>query len=196
MKMIRLMALALIVAGSTAMAADWNLDKSHSSVNFSVKHMLVSTVHGKFADFDGTASFDPKDLSTLKANFTVQMASVNTANEKRDGHLKTGDFFDIENHPTMTFVSKKAEQTGEGKAMLTGDLTLRGVTKEVTFAVEGFNQEVKSPWGTFNTGGTATTTINRFDYGVAWDTKLDSGGLVAGQDVKVTVELELTRPAE
>ncbi|MCB1059023.1 MAG: polyisoprenoid-binding protein [Calditrichaeota bacterium] len=196
MKMIQLLVLALVVAGSTAFAADWNIDKAHSSINFSTKHMLVSTVHGKFEDFDGTVSFDPKDLSTISTNFTVQMASVNTDNEKRDGHLKTGDFFDVEHFPTMTFVSKKAEQTGEGKAMLTGDLTIRGVTKEVTFDVEGFNQEVKSPWGTFNTGGTATTTINRFDYGVAWDTKLDSGGLVVGQDVNITVELELNRPAE
>ena len=196
MKMIQLLVLALVVAGSTAFAADWNIDKEHSSINFSTKHMLVSTVHGKFEDFDGTVSFDPKDLSTISTNFTVQMASVNTDNEKRDGHLKTGDFFDVEHFPTMTFVSKKAEQTGEGKAMLTGDLTIRGVTKEVTFDVEGFNQEVKSPWGTFNTGGTATTTINRFDYGVAWDTKLDSGGLVVGQDVNITVELELNRPAE
>ena len=196
MKMIQLLVLALVVAGSTAFAADWNIDKAHSSINFSTKHMLVSTVHGKFEDFDGTVSFDPKDLSTISTNFTVQMASVNTDNEKRDGHLKTGDFFDVEHFPTMTFVSKKAEQTGEGKAMLTGDLTIRGVTKEVTFDVEGFNQEVKSPWGTFNTGGTATTTINRFDYGVAWDTKLDSGGLVVGQDVNITVELELKRPAE
>ena len=194
--MIQLLVLALVVAGSTAFAADWNIDKAHSSINFSTKHMLVSTVHGKFEDFDGTVSFDPKDLSTISTNFTVQMASVNTDNEKRDGHLKTGDFFDVEHFPTMTFVSKKAEQTGEGKAMLTGDLTIRGVTKEVTFDVEGFNQEVKSPWGTFNTGGTATTTINRFDYGVAWDTKLDSGGLVVGQDVNITVELELNRPAE
>ena len=196
MKMIQLLVLALVVAGSTAFAADWNIDKAHSSINFSTKHMLVSTVHGKFEDFDGTVSFDPKDLSTISTNFTVQMASVNTDNEKRDGHLKTGDFFDVEHFPTMTFVSKKAEQTGEGKAMLTGDWTIRGVTKEVTFDVEGFNQEVKSPWGTFNTGGTATTTINRFDYGVAWDTKLDSGGLVVGQDVNITVELELNRPAE
>lgn len=194
MKLIRLLLLTVFVAGSSALAADWNLDKSHSSVNFSVKHLVVATVRGQFTDFDGSASFDPKDLSTLKTNFTVQIASVNTDNEKRDGHLKTGDFFDAENHPTMTFVSKKAEQVAPGKAKLTGDLTIRGVTKEVTFDVEGFNEEVKTPWGMYAVGGTATTTINRFDFGVSWDNKIDSGGLVAGENVKITLDLEFNRP--
>ncbi len=196
MKTLRLIALALIVAGSTAMAADWNLDKSHSSVNFSVKHLMVSTVHGQFKDFDGTASFDAKDLSTLNANFTAQVASVNTDNEKRDGHLKSADFFDAEKFPTLTFVSKSAKQTAPGKAALTGDLTIRGVTKEVTFDVEGFNEEVTTPWGVIAVGGTATTTINRQDYGVSWNKNLDTGGVVAGDNVKITVELELNRPAQ
>jgi len=196
MKTLRLIALALIVAGSTAMAADWTLDKAHSSMNFTVKHLMVSTVHGQFTDFDGTASFDAKDLSTLKTSFTAQVASVNTDNEKRDGHLKSADFFDAEKFPTLTFVSKSAKQTAPGKATLTGDLTIRGVTKEVTFDVEGFGAEIATPWGAIAVGGTATTTINRQDFGVSWSKSLDGGGVVAGDNVKITVELEFNRPAQ
>lgn len=178
------------------MAADWNLDKSHSSVNFRVKHMMVSTVHGEFKDFDGTASFDPADLSTLKTNFTVQVASVNTDDEKRDGHLKSADFFDAEKFPTLAFVSKSAKQTAPGKATLTGDLTIRGVTKEVTFDVEGFNEEIATPWGMKAVGGSATATINRHDYGVSWNKTLDAGGVVVADNVKIQLELELVRPAQ
>ena len=196
MKTLRLIALALIVASTTAMAADWNLDKSHLSVNFSVKHLMVSTVRGSFTDFDGTASFDAKDLSTLKTSFTAQVASVNTDDAKRDGHLKSPDFFDAEKFPTLTFVSKSAKQTAPSKASLTGDLTIRGVTKEVTFDVEGFGEEMTTPWGVIAVGGTATTTINRQDFGVSWNKDLDKGGVVAGNDVKIMVELELNRPAE
>jgi polyisoprenoid-binding protein YceI len=194
MKTLRLTLLALMVAASTALAADWNLDASHSSVNFTVKHLMVSTVHGEFKDFTGTASFEPADLSTMSANFTAQVASVSTDDEKRDGHLKGADFFDAENFSTMTFVSKKAVQTAPGVAKLTGDLTIRGVTKEVTFDVEGFNEEITTPWGMKAVGGTAEATINRHDFGVSWNKSLDAGGVVVSDNVKITVELELNRP--
>lgn len=195
MNTIRSIALAVIISGSQLFAADWSLDKPHSSVNFSVRHMMVATVHGEFTEFDGTASFDPADLSTLKANFTVQVASVTTDDEKRDGHLKSADFFDVEKFPTMTFVSKSAKQTAPGVATLTGDLTIRGVTKEVTFNIEGFNTEITTPWGVKAVGGTASATINRHDFGVSWNKTLDAGGVVVADNVKIQLELELTRPA-
>ncbi|MBK6765026.1 MAG: polyisoprenoid-binding protein [bacterium] len=195
MKTLKLIALGLVIAGANAFAADWNLDTGHSSVNFAVKHLVVSTTRGEFKDYAGTASFNPADLSTMQANFTVQVGSVDTRDEKRDGHLKSADFFDVEKFPTMTFVSKSAKQTAPGKATLTGDLTIRGVTKGVTFEVEGFNQEIPSPWGgAVVTGGTAKTTINRQDFGVSWNKTLDAGGLVVGDNVDVELELEFNRP--
>jgi polyisoprenoid-binding protein YceI len=190
MKSLSLLAVMIVSLGG-AFAADWELDKAHSSVNFAVKHMMVSTVRGGFKDFDGTASFDPANLATLSANFTAQIASISTDNEKRDGHLKSADFFDAEKYPTVTFVSKKAVQTAPGKAQLTGDLTLRGVTKEITFNVEGFNQEWATPWGGKSIGGVATATINRQDFGVSWNKDLDKGGVVVGNDVEIEVQLEL-----
>lgn len=195
MKAMKLMVLGLVLVGASANAAEWNLDKGHSSVNFAVKHLVVSTTRGEFKDYAGTASFDPTDLSTLQANFTVQVGSVDTRDEKRDGHLKSADFFDVEKFPTMTFVSKKALQTAAGKAQLTGDLTIRGVTKEVTFDVEGFNEEITTPWGFKAVGGTAKATINRQDFGVSWNKTLDAGGVVVGDEVKIELELELNRPA-
>ncbi|MCB9358260.1 MAG: polyisoprenoid-binding protein [Calditrichaeota bacterium] len=195
MKTLRLLVLVLVASASTSFAYDWTLDKVHSSVGFGVKHLVVSTTRGEFKDFEGTASFDPANLSTLAANFTVQVGSIDTKEEKRDEHLKGADFFDAEKYPTITFVSKKAEQTGPGKAKLTGDMTMHGVTKEVTFDIEGFNQEIPSPWGGANiVGGTAKTTINRQDFGVSWNKNLDAGGVVVGDEVQIEIELELNRP--
>lgn len=194
MKTIQMILLALVVASTSLFAADWTIDQPHSSVNFEVKHLVVSTVHGEFKQFDGTVSLDPKDLSTINASFTIQVASVNTDNEKRDGHLKSPDFFDAATHPTITFVSKKSAQTAPGMAKLTGDLTIRGVTKEVTFDVEGFGDELNMG-ESYVIGGKATTTINRQDFGVNWNRNLDNGGVVASDNVKIIVELELNRPA-
>jgi polyisoprenoid-binding protein YceI len=181
---IAIMAGLLLIFGGKTLAADWAIDHAHSSMNFSVKHLVIATVNGTFTDFDGTISFDPNDLSTIKADVTAQIASVNTNNEKRDGHLRTSDFFDAENYPTMEFKSTSAKQTAPGKAELMGDLTIRGVTKPVTFEVEGFNQTVEA-FGATKTAGTATATINRMDYGVAWDAKMETGNLIAGETVTI-----------
>lgn len=195
MKSIRLILLAVVVSASSLFAADWEIDKAHSTVNFAVKHLVINTTRGEFKDYGGTVSLDPKDLSTIKANVTVQVGSVDTRYEKRDGHLKSADFFDAEKYPTMTFVSKSAKQTAPGKGTLTGDLTIHGVTKEVTFDLEGFNQEITTAWGFVAIGGTAKTKINRLDYGVSWNSALDAGGVVVGEEVSIELELELHRPA-
>ncbi|MBU1920266.1 YceI family protein [bacterium] len=181
---------ALFAFGTTASASNWAIDKVHSNVGFDAKHLVISTVEGEFADYDATISFEPSDLSTLNVNFTVQIGSINTDNEKRDGHLKSADFFDVETYPTMTFKSTGVKVTAPGEAELTGDLTIRGVTKPVTFAVDGFNQPIEF-MGTTKTGGTAKATINRQDFGVSWNKSLDAGGVLVSDDVNIVLELEL-----
>jgi polyisoprenoid-binding protein YceI len=182
----------LLGLSTAATAADWAIDKSHSNVGFKVKHLVISSTEGEFTDYDGTISFDPADLSTMDIEFTVQVASINTDNEDRDGHLKGADFLDVETYPTMTFKSTGVKVSGDDKAELMGDLTIRGITKPVTFMVEGFNQAVDF-MGSTKVGGTASTTINRQDFGVSWSKTMDTGGLVVGDDVKIELELELNK---
>lgn len=181
---------ALFAFGATANAANWTVDKAHSNVGFNVKHLVISTTEGEFTDYDATISYDPKDLTTLNVNFTVKVASINTDNENRDGHLKSADFFDAETYPTMTFKSTSVKANAPGDAELTGDLTIRGVTKPVTFKLDGFNQPIEF-MGTTKTGGTAKATINRQDFGISWNKALDSGGFVVADEVNIVLELEL-----
>jgi polyisoprenoid-binding protein YceI len=186
------LALALLAMSGSAFAAGWTIDPAHSSINFSVKHMVITTVHGEFKEFDGTVNYEPEDLSTLSAEFTAQAASIDTDNDQRDGHLRSGDFFLVEEHPTLHFKSSGVKVLGPGEAELTGDLMIRGVTKPVTFKVDGFNETIDTGNGV-KTGGTATATINRHDYGVSWNKTLDAGGVVVGDDVKILIELELNK---
>ena len=183
---------ALVVSAvASANAAEWDLDKAHSSAEFKVSHMVVSNVVGKFTDMDATLQFDGKDLATGSVEATVQIASINTANERRDGHLKSADFFDAEQYPTMTFKSTKVIPGEGNEFQLVGDLTMRGVTKPVTFDCE-FNGTVDA-MGTTKAGFSATTKVNRQDFGVNWNKTLDNGGLVAGDQVKITLELEFNK---
>ncbi len=183
-------ALVLTIA-AWASASEWTVDKAHSSIGFTVSHMVISKVPGKFTDFDGNVTFDPAHPADGSVSFTIQAASISTDNEKRDSHLKSADFFDVEKYPEITFVSTKVEPGNDNHYQITGDLTMRGVTKPVTFDAV-LNGVVDDPWGNTKSGFTATTTINRQDFGVNWSKTLDTGGLVAGNDVDITVELELT----
>ncbi len=182
--------LALSVVGPRA--EEWKVDKAHSSVGFTVKHMLVAKVNGKFTDFDGTVDLDRGDMSKSKVAFTIKTASINTDNERRDGHLKSGDFFLVDSFPDITFSSTQVIPTSDTQYKLVGNLTIRGVTKEVTFECTN-NGFLETPQAD-RAGFTATTTINRMDYGVKWDKTLDGGGLVVGTDVNITVELEIVKP--
>jgi polyisoprenoid-binding protein YceI len=186
-----LLAAILFVTVGSSLAAEWTIDKAHSNIGFEVKHMMFTTVPGKFTDYAGTINLDPKDLSTTSVNFTVQAASITTSNEQRDTHLKSPDFFDVTTYPVITFQSKKAKAMGPGMIELVGDLTMRGVTKEVTFMVEGFNNTIEF-MGSTKIGGSASATINRQDFGVSWNKALDSGGVLVSNDVKIIVELELS----
>jgi polyisoprenoid-binding protein YceI len=170
-------------------AEDWKVDKVHSWVGFEVSHLVVSKTKGRFTDFEGEVKFDGKDLTKGTVNFTVQTASINTEDEKRDAHLKSPDFFDAEKFPTMTFVSKKVVVEDDDEFKLVGDLTIRGVTKEVTFECE-FRGSIDTPWGFKKAGFSAETTIDRQEFDVSWSQSLDAGGLVVGNDVELILELE------
>lgn len=185
-------ALAAVVA-APATADTWVVDPSHSGAYFSVRHLMVSNVRGEFRDVKGTIEFDGKDVSGIQVQATIDAATVDTREQKRDEHLKSADFFDVANHPTIEFKSKKATPAGDGKFKLVGDLTMRGVTKEVTLDVEGPTPAIQDPWGNTRIGATATTKLNRKDFGVNWNKSLDAGGVVVGDEVQVTLELELAK---
>jgi polyisoprenoid-binding protein YceI len=173
-------------------SAQWTFDKAHSSINFSVTHMVVSEVDGSFKDFTGEVKSDKPDFSDLSVNFTIQVASVNTEDDKRDGHLKSADFFDAAKYPTITFKSTSVKKISDKKLELEGDLTMHGVTKKVKWDVK-YNGTIKDPYGNNRAGFKATTTINRKDYGVSWNKTLDSGGVAVSDEVNLTVNTEITK---
>ena len=181
--------LALMLFVPAIHAEKWTVDGAHSSVNFSVRHLVISKTKGAFKDFTGDITFSEKDISHSSVNFTVQMASVDTENKDRDDHLKSPDFFDVEKFPTMIFKSKKIIKGDGGKFQLVGDLTIRDATNEITFECE-FAGIAKDPWGNTKAGFSAETTINRQDFNVKWSKSLDGGGLVVGDDVQVNLEIE------
>ena len=180
---------AVIAMISAVDAAEWKIDAAHSTVGFEVRHLVISRLRGQFQEFDCRLKFDASALEAGSVEFTVQTASIDTDNEDRDKHLRTGEFFDTENHPTMTFKSSKVIKGDENKFKLVGDLTIRGVTKEVVFDCE-FYGAVKDPWGNTKSGFSAHTEINRQDFKVSWSKSLDSGGLVVGDMVNITVDVE------
>lgn len=185
---------AVAMASLSARAADYVVDKDHSHVGFTVRH-IVSHVQGSFKDFAGQFTFDPKKPSTDKVSFTVQTASISTDNEKRDNHLKSPDFFDVAKYPTMTFESTSVAPAGHDKYRIKGKLTLRGVTRPVTFDVD-YLGTAKDPWGKTRSGFTATTRINRKDYGMVWNKALDAGGLMVGDEVAVKLDIEAVEKAQ
>lgn len=173
----------------------WNIDSSHTRANFSVRHMMISNVNGQFDDITGTVDFNEADPAQSSLNVKIGVASINTRDEKRDGHLKSPDFFDVANHPYLTFESTKVEKTSENTGRVTGNLTIRGISKPVVLEVE-YNGQAKSPWGTTSAGFTATAKINRKDWGLNWNVALETGGWLVGDDVKITIEAEIVKQPE
>jgi polyisoprenoid-binding protein YceI len=185
--------LALTFAfASPAQADDWVIDGAHTNVGFKVRHNTITWVYGSFEKVDGKISYDGSDISTLKAEITIDVASVDTENAKRDEHLRSADFFDVETNPTATFKSTKVKKTDDG-VELVGDFTLHGVTKEITLKAEPMAGPVNDPWGNTKIGTTATVKFDRHDFGVSWSKSLDAGGLIVGNDVYLTIELELNK---
>jgi polyisoprenoid-binding protein YceI len=175
------------ICGSALAADEYKIDTKHSSVGFAVTHMVVSTVNGRFNDYDGTILFDEKDPSKSSVNVTIKSASINTDNTQRDTHLKSSDFLDAQNHPDITFQSKSVEKKGDGY-VAHGTLTIRGVAKDVDMPFE-----LKGPVDMGKTklmGAHASLTINRMDYGVSWSKSLDKGQLVVSNDVKIDINVE------
>jgi polyisoprenoid-binding protein YceI len=184
-------AAAVLAAPALAFGATYEIDPVHSHAQFAVKHMMVSTVKGEFGKLAGKINLDEKDITKSSVDVTIDASTIDTRNEARDGHLKSPDFFDVKTHPNITFKSTKVEKAGEGKLKVTGNLTIRGVTKPVVLDVEGPTAPVKSPFdGSTLIGATATTQINRKDFGLNWNKALEAGGVVVGDDVKVTLEIE------
>jgi len=172
-----------------ASATELKIDSAHSSVTFEVKHMVVSTVHGSFTDFDGVIDENEKDMTKSKISFTVKTTSINTANAKRDDHLRSPDFFDVQKFPEAKFVSSTIKKFGKDKFQLEGDLTLHGVTKKVKFNAHYLGKN-KDPWGVEKTSFQATTELNRKDFELNWNKALEKGGLLVGETVKMTIDLE------
>lgn len=170
----------------------WAVDPTHSSVEFSIRHMMFTNVKGAFQTYDATIEADPNDLTTANISFSVDLASVDTKNEDRDNHLRSADFFDVENKPKMTFTSTKVEKKDEGEYAVTGDLSLNGVTKPETFDVT-FEGQGKDPWGNEKAGFSAEGTLNRSDYGLTWNAALEKGGVLVGDKVKVSLEIQAAK---
>lgn len=170
----------------------WTIDASHSAVGFSIRHMMISKVRGRFNDFSGTIEFDEQQPGNSSVNVSVAVASIDTRDERRDGHLKAADFFDVESHPHMTFVSRKVEVVDTNHGRVTGDLTIHGVTREVVLETE-YNGQSKSPWGAVSAGFSATARINRKDFGLEWNAPLETGGVLVGEEVTIEIEVEIVQ---
>ncbi|MBI4405776.1 MAG: YceI family protein [Deltaproteobacteria bacterium] len=175
-----------------AFSADWTFDAAHSAAHFRVRHMMVSHVSGTISGFKGTVSGDEKEPAKTKVNVTLDVATINTDNTKRDDHLKSAEFFDAAKYPTISFKSKKMIKSGE-KWTVVGDLTMHGVTKEITLKDVELSPVVKDPWGHQRRGLTARTSLNRKDFGITWNKTMDGGGLLIGETVDITIDAEATK---
>ncbi|HTS60616.1 MAG TPA: YceI family protein [Candidatus Acidoferrales bacterium] len=171
----------------------WKIDPVHSTAEFKVKHMMISHVKGQFTSLSGTVVLDEGNMANSRAETTIDAASVHTRDEQRDAHLKSADFFDVEKFPTLTFRTTKIARTGDGEISAEGDLTIHGVTRKVTFAVEGPTAPAKDPWGNTRIGLSATTKINRKDFGLNWNAALEAGGILVGEEVTITLDVQLIK---
>lgn len=181
---------ALAAASLQAEPTNWKIDTSHSAAQFSVKHMMVSTVRGHFGTMTGTVVYDAANPAATKIDATVDVTTIDTRNVKRDAHLKSADFFEAEKFPQMTFKSKSVKPAGAGKMMMTGDLTIKGTTREVVFEVEGPTAPVNTGRG-MKMGAVATAKINRKDFGMTWSRAIETGGVVVGDEVTLTIDIQL-----
>jgi polyisoprenoid-binding protein YceI len=186
--------LALVLGlPSLAATSTWQIDPKHSAAQFSVRHMAISTVRGAFSKVTGTVLLDEQDVTKSTVDVSIDVSTVDTREPGRDKDLRSDHFFDVEHFPTMTFKSKKVEQVSPGKLKVTGDLTIRGTTKEVVLDVDGPTAAIKDSWGNQRSAVSATTRINRQDFGVKWNATLDNGGVVVADDVNINIDAEMTK---
>jgi polyisoprenoid-binding protein YceI len=173
----------------------WKIDPAHSEINFTVRHMMISNVRGRFEKLSGTVDFVEDNPTRSTVDVQIEVASINTKESARDTHLKSPDFFNAEKYPYLTFKGKKAEVLDANHGQVTGDLTIRDVTKEVVLDVE-YSGQAKNPWGLVSAGFSATTVINRKDWGLTWNVGLETGGVLVGDEIKINIEVEIVKQAE
>jgi polyisoprenoid-binding protein YceI len=186
--------MSTLAAPQTATAnTTWNIDPVHSVAEFKVKHMMISNVKGQFTKVQGVLSLDENDLTNSSIEASIEAASIHTRDEQRDGHLKSVDFFEVEKFPTLSFKSTRVAGTGDGELDVTGDLTIHGVTRRVVFKVEGPTEAGKDPWGNIRRGLSATTKIHRKDFGLTWNSTLETGGILVGDEVMITLDVQFVK---
>ena len=173
--------------------ATWNIDPAHSVAEFKVKHMMISNVKGRFSKISGALFFDESDLRNSHVDVSIDAASIQTGEDQRDAHLKSADFFDAEKFPTLTFKSKDIRIVRDGELSVEGDLTIHGVTHKVSFAVEGPTPPSKDPWGNTRVAISATTKINRKDFGLTWNAALETGGILVGEEVTINLDTQFVK---
>jgi polyisoprenoid-binding protein YceI len=171
----------------------WIIDASHSNASFTVKHMMITNVRGEFTKLEGQVQWDPTKPEATQIEAVIDVASINTREEKRDGHLKSPDFFDAEKFPKISFKSKSVKAKGSDELSVVGDLNIHGVTKEVVLEVEGPSAPSTDPFGNVRVGATATTKIKREDFGLVWNAALEAGGVLVGNEVKITIDISLIK---
>jgi polyisoprenoid-binding protein YceI len=184
-------AIAAAACPCFASTSTWRIDPAHTSAQFAVRHLMVSTVRGTLGQATGIVTFDEADPSKSSVEASIDATIIDTREPKRDAHLKGPDFFDVAKYPTITFRSKKVTKVSDSKFQVTGDLTLHGVTKEVTLDAEGLPKPFKDPMGNLRLGGVVTTKLSRKDFGIEWNKALDGGGVVVSDAVDVTIDIEL-----
>jgi polyisoprenoid-binding protein YceI len=184
------LAAALLPLASIASATTWEIDPAHTSVQFSVRHLMISNVRGEFGTVTGSVRQNDRDIAASAFEATIDATSITTRDAKRDAHLRGPDFLDVAQYPTIHFVSKRLEPAGTGHWKVLGELTLHGVTREITLDVDGPTPEMKDPSGTIRAGAAATTKINRKDFGINWNKALDAGGVAVSDEVAITIDVE------
>jgi polyisoprenoid-binding protein YceI len=180
---------------SMAQPVSYDLDPAHSSASFKVRHLMISNVKGEFTRLSGSVVFDAANPANSSLDITIDATSINTREPQRDEHLKSADFLDVAKFPTITFKSRDVIPAGKDSFEVTGDLTIHGVTQEVALAVDSVTPEAKDPWGNVRRGASASVTIQRGDYGLGWNSVLEAGGVMVGEDVHITIDVEMVRKA-
>ena len=175
------------------MKTTYKIDPAHSSAHFIIRHLMITNVRGGFTSVQGTVVYDPEDLSGSSIDVVIDVNSLSTSDASRDGHLKSADFLDVEQYPTIIFESKTITQEADGDLLVKGDLAIHGVTKEVTLKVDGPTGEEKDPWGNARIGASAVTKIKRSEFGLTWNAALESGGFLIGDDLKLELDVSLIK---
>ncbi len=181
------------VATPQAATSTWNVDPVHSVAEFKVKHMMISNVKGQFTGVKGALALDESDVTKSRVEASIDAASITTREAQRDAHLKSPDFFDVEKFPALSFKSTQIKRAGEGELAVAGDLTIHGITRNVVFTVEGPTPQAKDPWGNTRLGLSATTKINRKDFGLTWNAALETGGILVGEEVTITLDVQFIK---